>query len=262
MCRCRRVVVIVALLCGALALAGGLRRKYVVPILMYHSVTPDCDPENRLCVSTRTFERQMKFLKERRYQVVPLKIVAEAVRKKKQLPARTVALTFDDGYQNNYHYAFPILKKYQLPATLFIIVNEVGRSQNDRLNWQQLQEMQSSGLITIGSHCLGADPLTKISSVEERARQIGESKRILAQRMGEGITLFSYPEGRFTPEIRGMVIAAGYQAAVVTNPGRRFPNDDPFLLKRLRISETSRHLFVFWVEASGYYNLIREWRKK
>ena len=237
-----------------------IRGKYVAPIAMYHSVTPFAAPQNRLAITDATFDRQMHFLKSRRYNVVPLETLAAMIREKKKIPPKTVSITFDDGYKDNYIYAFPILKKYNLPATLFIITDEVGRP--DRVSWAEVKEMQDSGLVTIGSHTLGPDPLTKYKTKEEVKRQIFDSKKLLEEKLGRQVNTFSYPEGRFTDWIRQLVVDAGYKCAVATNPGKKFSSDDIFALKRLRISANCHNLFVYWVETSGYYNLMREYRHK
>lgn len=229
---------------------------------MYHSVHPDASSENRLEVSKKDFERQMLFLKSHRYNVLPLEAIGTLIREKKNVPAKTIAITFDDGYKDNYIYAFPVLKKYNLPATIFIIVNEVGRHQNDRLSWDEIKIMQDSGIITFGSHSLGPESLTNIKSEEKLRSEIFDSKKILEEKLDNEINVFSYPEGRFNEKIKQLIMEAGYKLAVTTNPGKRFPSDDVFALKRIRISSTSNNLFVFWVESSGYYNFIREYRHK
>ncbi len=238
------------------------RQQYVVPILMYHSVSPEARKENRLSVSEKTFERQMRFLKERKYKVLPLEELAALIKEKKKIPSRAVAITFDDGYKNNYTYAFPILKKYNLAATIFIIINEVGRRQDDRLSWQEIKVMTDSGLISIGSHTLGPEPLINIKSEREIRRQISESKKILEAKLGCPVVVFSYPEGRFNDKITQFVKDAGYKFAVATNPGKKISNDDAYALKRLRVSENTGNLFTFWIQTSGFYNFIRENRKK
>jgi peptidoglycan/xylan/chitin deacetylase (PgdA/CDA1 family) len=202
----------------------------------------------------------MRFLKKHHYKVLPLGNIATLVRNKSKIPSKSIAITFDDGYKDSYTHAFPILKKYGLPATLFIIVNEVGRS--DRLSWQDIKDMQSCGLINFGSHAVGPDPLVKIASEEELKMQIFDSKKILEKKLDRTVDAFSYPEGRFNAKIRQLVIDAGYKLAVATNPGKNFANDDNFALKRLRISSTCDNLFVFWIETSGYYNFMREHRHK
>lgn len=235
-----------------------MRHNYVVPILMYHSVDIKPAPKNRLAVSVTSFERQMRFLKKHRYNVIFLEALGDLIRDNKKVPARTLVITFDDGYKNNYDYAFPVLKKYNLAATVFVIIDEIGRY--DRLTWDQIRQMQGSGVVAFGSHSLGPQPLVDIKTDEELKRQIFDSKKILGERLGGESTTFSYPEGRFNPKIREMVIAAGYKAAVTTSPGKKFPSGDVFALKRLRISSTSDNLFVFWIEISGIYTFIKEHR--
>ncbi len=243
-------------------LVSFIQGKYVVPIVMYHSVDPNAKPENRLAVTLKTFERQMHFLKNRNYNVLPLESVATLIKERKKIPPKTIAITFDDGYKDNYIYAFSVLKKYDFPATIFLIVNEIGRQENDRLNWKEIKEMQDSGLVTFGSHTLSHPLLTDIKSEDDLKKDIFSSKKILEEKLGRKVNAFSYPGGRFNDKIKQLVITAGYKLAVATNPGKKFADDDIFALKRLRISENCNNLFVFWVETSGYYNFMREHRHK
>lgn len=243
-----------------LFLIGFVRGQYVTPIIMYHSIDPNATAENRLAITPENFQRQMRFLKNHHYTVLPLESLAGLIKEKKRIPSKSIAITFDDGYKDNYIYAFPILKKYNLPATIFIIVNEIGRP--DRLSWDELKAMQDSGLITFGSHTLGHEHLPDIKSEQDLQKQIFDSKGILEEKLNKEITIFSYPNGGFNDRVRQLVIDAGYKLAVATNPGKKFANDDIFALKRLRISATSDNLFIFWVETSGYYNFMREHRHK
>jgi peptidoglycan/xylan/chitin deacetylase (PgdA/CDA1 family) len=260
--RRRLIIVLGIILIIIFSLLGFIRRQYVVPILMYHSVSEAPVSGNRLAVSVDSFRRQMQFLKNHNYNVVPLEAVANLITGQKKIPAKTLAITFDDGYRDNYTNAFPILKKYNLPATMFIITNEVGRPGGDRLSWDEIKIMRDSGLIAFGSHCLGPEPLVNIKSEQDLRREIFDSKKILAERLKKEINAFSYPGGLFNDKIRQLVIDAGYKLAVTTNPGKKILNNDIFALKRLRISSTSDNLFVFWIESSGYYNLLRENRHK
>lgn len=264
MFKAKRLVLIVAAVFLALFLLGSfIQRGYVVPVLMYHSISYRSDPiMHRLIVSPDTFQRQMRFLKERRYNVVSLEKIAVLVKQKKKLLPRTIAITFDDGFKDNYDYAFPILKKYNLPATIFVIINEIGRRQGDRLSWEQIREMSGSGVISIGSHGLMPEPLVNLKSEAELKKEIFDSKKIIEEKLGKSVSAFCYPEGGFNPRIKELVGEAGYRVAVATSPGKEFPNDDIFALKRLRISETSRNLFVFWIQASGFYTFIKERRDK
>ncbi|MDD5167140.1 MAG: polysaccharide deacetylase family protein [Candidatus Omnitrophica bacterium] len=264
MFKIRKLIIIVSLifLAGVLLLANSIRQHYIVPIIMYHYVHPNPDSKDRLTVSPVTFERQMRFLKEKRYNVIPLEELATLIKDKKKIPPKTIVITTDDGHKDNYDYIFPILRKYNLPATMFVIIDEIGRPQNDRLSWDEIKEMQDSGIISIGSHSLGPEPLINIKSEEEIKRQVFESKRILEEKSGKEVSAFSYPEGFFNAKIKKMVMDAGYKASVATSPGINFPDNDPFALKRLRISSNAGNLFIFYIEASGYYLPVREFQRR
>ncbi|MDD5155235.1 MAG: polysaccharide deacetylase family protein [Candidatus Omnitrophica bacterium] len=255
----KRLIVVCLLATGCiLFFAAFIRGKYVVPIVMYHSVNPAASRKTMLVISPETFERQMRFLQKHRYNVITLSELADLITNNRKIPPRTIVITLDDGYRDNYTYAFPILKKYNIPATVFIITDEVGRPQGDRLGWEDIKRMQDSGLVTVGSHTLGPEPLINIRSAEEIRKQIFASKQILEQKLGRQVDVFSYPEGGFNANIRQLVIDAGYKAAVATNPGKNYPDNDVFALKRLRISENAANMFIFWVETSGYYTFMKE----
>jgi peptidoglycan/xylan/chitin deacetylase (PgdA/CDA1 family) len=261
MFRQKRLIGVLSIIALVFVLAAGfIRHQYLLPIAMYHSVTPVVPEGNRLTVSVKTFERQMEFLKEHKYNVISLDAAGELIKSGKKVPSRTLVLTFDDGYEDNYIYAYPILKKYNIPATVFIIVNEVGKP--GRLSWDQLKEMQDSGLITFGSHSLSHPFLECVEDDQKLIDETAGSRKILQEKLGKQVNTFSYPCGRLNARVRGYAVNAGYEVAVATNPGKKMANNDVFALKRLRISENAANLFVFWAETSGYYNFIRENRHK
>jgi len=252
------VLCIIAISVGSLTVF--ISRQYVLPILMYHSVSASVPQGNRIIVSVDTFQRQMKFLKEHNYNVLTLEAAGDLIKNKKKIPARSIVLTLDDGYKDNYIYALPVLKKYNFPATIFIVFSQVGMP--GMLNWDEIKQMQDSGLITFGSHTINHPFLEFVKTDEELIREIGDSKNLMENNLNKVVNTFSYPMGRFSERARNLVIACGYKVGVVTNPGKKYPNDDVFALKRLRISENAKNLFVFWIESSGYYNFIREHRHK
>ncbi|MDO8488873.1 MAG: polysaccharide deacetylase family protein [Candidatus Omnitrophota bacterium] len=233
-----------------------LRSQYMVPIIMYHSVTPQARIDNRVEVSASRFQYQMEFLKNHHYNIVSLEEAGKMIKERKRVPAKTIAITFDDGYEDNYIYAYPVLKRLKIPATIFIIVNEVDRSNGDRLNWNQIKEMQGSGLISFGSHTLDHFYLPEVKSEEELIRQIFGSKISLEEKLGVPINTFCYPAGRFNLHIKDLVAQAGYKYAFATGLGRKYSNQDVYLIERVRVSE-SDNLFELWAKISGYYNTFR-----
>ncbi|TRZ94275.1 polysaccharide deacetylase family protein [bacterium] len=258
----RKSIIVVS--CAVIIIAvfsAYVRSLYIVPVIMYHSVSADAEPDNRMQVSVDLFTRQMKFLKNHHYNVLSLEAVGQMIRDKKRFPPKSVAITFDDGYKDNYVYAYPVLMKLGLPATIFIIYNEVARSLGDRLSWDEIKEMQASGLITIGSHTLDHPNLVEIKSEAELKRQIFDSKKNLEEKLGVPVNAFCYPSGRFNAQVRDLVIQARYRFAVATGLGKNFSNQDIYLIKRVRVSN-SDNLFDFWAKISGYYNSFREHNHK
>src|SRR5690606_30523312 len=99
-----------------------------VPVLMYHYITPQAyndQPNNNSIMNLEAFEEGMKYLYEQGYYTATLEELEQYVMGKKALPAKSVVITFDDGYQNNYVYAYPILKKYGFNATIFLIGSRI-----------------------------------------------------------------------------------------------------------------------------------------
>ncbi|MFC1646553.1 polysaccharide deacetylase family protein [Candidatus Omnitrophota bacterium] len=151
-----KIISIITILFLLLILGFGLflRHIYLKPVLMYHYIVDtDLAEKDKRIVRPRTFEQQMSFLKVNEYNVISLEEFAVYLREKKQVPRNTVVLTFDDGHLDNYEEAYPILKKYGLKATMFVIVDSLDKP--NFVTKKQIVEMSNSGLITIGSHTLG-----------------------------------------------------------------------------------------------------------
>lgn len=250
---------IILAICLMVLVAGALwaKAQYVVPVIMYHKVDGN-SATSRLSVSPESFEKQMRFLKNQRYNVVKLEDLADIIRKNK-IPPKTIAITFDDGYESNYTNAFPVLKKVGLHATIFIIPALVGTE--GYLNWNQIIEMSESGFVGIGSHTM-THPWLPTQPVQKLDPEIRDSKIAIENRLNKEAAAFSYPLGGFNKDVREKVAQAGYKIAVATNPGKKYPKHDIFAMKRLRISSTSDNLFVFWFEITGFYTWIKEHRDK
>ena len=253
----KRYVVIIIVLFTAVAVVFYARAQYVVPIIMYHNIDEN-SLTSRLSVLPESFKTQMRFLKNQHYNVVKLEGLADMI-KNNRVPSKTIAITFDDGYENNYLKAYPVLKELGLRATIFIVPAMVGTE--GYMTWGQIIEMSESGAISIGSHSmthawLPDQPDQKLDS------EIMGSKRSIESHLNKEVGAFSYPLGGFNKDVREKVINTGYKIAVATNPGKRYTKHDLFAMKRLRISSTSDNLFVFWFEITGFYTWIKEHRDK
>lgn len=246
---------------SAILVAGNLFLSsiYVAPIAMYHSIDETSDKSNRLIVSPQDFQRQMSFLKRNGYNVISLEALAEIINSKRRLPKKTICITFDDGYENNYIYAYPVLKALEFPATIFVYTDAIGRP--GYLTAKEIKEMAAGGL-DIGAHTRTHFWLGAGQDLKKAKEEISGSKKELEKIISKKVASFSYPGGGFTKDARQLVVDARYKVAVATNPGRKYPKHDPYALKRLRISRNCGNLFVFWFETNGYYTWIKEHRDK
>ncbi len=233
-----------------------LRSVYVVPVLMYHNIDQNWK-ESKLSVSPQSFKRQMEFLVRNKYNIISLHKLKKLQESGKPIPYKTVAITFDDGYENNYTNGFDVLNKHNIPAAVFVVVDKIGKS--GYMNWRQIEEMAENN-IEIGSHTLSECYLPSIKDEAQLKREIYDSKRIIKKRIPEAGDFIAYCSGGFNEKIRQVVIDAGYDGACATNPGKDYPDDDMYAIKRIRISRTSDNLFVFWIETSGFYTWIKEHR--
>jgi peptidoglycan/xylan/chitin deacetylase (PgdA/CDA1 family) len=251
----RRLLVSIVVFIFAIGGFLWAKKQYVVPIAMYHRID-DKAAFSKLSVSPESFKRQMQFLKRHDYNVVKLEDLPDLL-EKGNVPHKTIAVTFDDGYENNYTAAYPVLKELGLPATIFISPALIGTE--DYLTWDQVIEMSESGVISIGSHTMTHSWLPG-SDEHKLDVEIIDSKRAIESHIRRPVISFSYPLGGFDRHVREKVIKAGYKISVATNPGKAYPKHDLFAMKRVRISRTSDSLFVFWIETSGFYTWIKEHR--
>ncbi len=233
-----------------------MKTAYVVPVLMYHAIDHN-DKATKLSVSPESFEKQMEFLHKNKYNVLTLDRLAAYIKNKKGIPLKTVAITFDDGFYNNYQSAYPVLKKYNIPATIFVIVGKIG--QPGYVGWKEIKEMSDSGVVTIGSHTLSHKWLPEMGTRQLKSELSG-SKAMLEERIGKPVNALCYPIGAHDQRVEREASLAGYTCAVATNPGRFSPIDDVYSIKRVKVSRTSDNLFVFWLETSGYYTWVKEHR--
>lgn len=212
-------------------------QKIQVPILMYHYIRVNPDPNDKigagLSVTPDNFNAQLDYLKNHSYQTITLDDLILALAGTKQLPARPIILTFDDGYADFYSTAFPALKQRQMQATAYIITGFVGKS--DYLTWNQIKELDKSGLITIGAHTVNHVDLPKVTS-KIAQDEIENSKQTLAKQLGHAINHFCYPSGKYNDATITLVKNAGYLSATTVAGGTTHSYNDRYQLTRVRIN--------------------------
>ena len=246
-----------SVLAAAVVIAGGVSwwvsRYHVVPIIMYHHVTRLDSPQPDT-VSPERFEWHMVYLKKHHFTVLPLTAFIEALQSGIPVPRKSVVITFDDGYEDNYTQAFPILKEYKFPATIFVVADSVNTK--GFLTTAQMKELLANG-IEIGSHTRTHAYLPD-TPVDVRRTEIFDSKRRLEEETGVRVAHFAYPTGGFDEEIKEMVKQAGYDSACTTNRGYDRFNRDLHELKRVRFSDQDNRVDYLWMKLTGFYNLFRQ----
>ncbi|CUU07115.1 Peptidoglycan/xylan/chitin deacetylase, PgdA/CDA1 family [Candidatus Thermokryptus mobilis] len=194
-----------------------------IPILTYHKV--DTKFEFGITrVSPGQFERQIKFLSKQGYKGIT---VSEA-RGLNATDEKFVCITFDDGYEDVFHYAFPILKRYGFRATVFVISNFVGKS-NDwdfgfgikfkHLNWDQIKILFDNGW-EIGSHSANHRALTLLDD-EDVKFEVGSSKYEIEKNLGTVVKSFAPPFSRYDENIVRIAFECGYEGVYVLTNGRK-----------------------------------------
>ena len=136
--------------------------------------------------------------------------LVNALRQGRRVPPRSVVLTFDDGWENQFRYALPILMQYDFTATFFIFTNAIGRPHF--LSWEQVATMDKVGM-TIGGHTRFHPDLIKIKDPELLKKEIIDSKKIIESHLLKPTNLFAYPFGQYNDVIISVVKEAGYTAA-------------------------------------------------
>ncbi len=230
--------------------------RRTIPILMYHSITSD-EQKNILTLSKNTFETQMQYLSNRGFYIARLEELAKKIEAGENIPKNWVVLTFDDGFKDFYSSAYPMLKRLEFKATVFVITNSLEISKNS-LDWKDLENLAKDSSIDIGAHCLEHIPLPLLESSKARNEIFG-SKRILEERLGREVKSLAYPYGAANDLLKKMVRDAGFRVAVGTAYQRgEFKDNDIYILKRVFVSRISQYPLVFKFMLSGYYVATRE----
>lgn len=210
-------------------------KEIKIPIIMYHYVEYVKDANDlirkRLDVVPSIFEDHLKALKKARYETYYVRDVPDILDGTIHYSTQSAILSFDDGYQDFYTDVLPLLKKYHMRATLYIIYDYIGKK--GFLNEQQIREIIDSDLVEIGSHTLDHVYL-KIAPKEYADKQIEESKKKFEERFGIKIKTFAYPYGAFNNDNIESVKKAGYTAAVSVISGEMQSKNNLFYLSRIR----------------------------
>lgn len=219
----------------------------LVPVLVYHNLGKDA--RGRLVLGVDTFAEQMKYLKTNGYRVVSVAEFVEWLHLRRQLPKKTVVLTFDDGYRSFRDYAYPVLKELKFTATLFVYTDYVGAGRN-ALNWDDLKALAAEGF-DVQAHSKSHGDLRRGDHESEAQygrrlhAELVEPPRVLAKSVGRPISFLAYPYGRADDAVLAKVKEQGYQAAFTVRRESNPPFVDVLRISRSQVyAEMTLEQFV------------------
>jgi peptidoglycan/xylan/chitin deacetylase (PgdA/CDA1 family) len=204
----------------------------LVPILVYHNLGPQA--KGRMILGAKSFEEQMRYLKSQGYRVVSLKEFVEFVSFKRQLPRKSVVLSFDDGYKAFLQYAYPTLKELGYTATLFVYTDYIGAGSN-ALSWADLKKLASEGF-DIEAHSKSHGNMRRASgeSADEYAKRLATElnlpRELFFKNLGYYPPLLAYPYGSQDDIVVRRAKEGGYVAAFTV-----FRQGNPSFVEPLKI---------------------------
>ncbi len=226
----------------------------MIPVLAYHKIDePTDDVKIRgAYTSPKNFRKQMLYLKKRGFGFYTAAELIDFYRENGEFPKKSVCVTLDDGWKDNFKNAFPVFQELQIKATIFLVPSCIGQKSGrvvadgeaarEHLSLDEIREMSAFG-IEFGSHTQNHKLLPQISP-EEVEFEVEESKKQIENLLQKHCRTFAYPAGFFTDRARAAVEKAGYSAAFTTVYGddKRI---DLYALNRTEILRRNRFIFQF-----------------
>lgn len=206
-----------------------------VLVLEYHHVADRVDDEEPLAeryfVPSADFAAQLDYLKAEGYETITMLDFSKAAKGKGTLPEKPLIITFDDGYEDNYTVALPLLEERGMKGEVYMVTNFIGRK--GYLTWDELRDMQQRG-IEIGCHTADHVPLVGLSRAEQED-QVRLSKLLMEWNGIKTVFSFSYPNGSSNAEIAELLRESNYLTAVTGDAGFNTFQTDPMFLQRVNI---------------------------
>ena len=209
-----------------------------ISILAYHQVRNNTKWDSflireLLITPPEIFEKDMKYLSDNGYKSIGLDELIYAINNNKVLNSKSVVITFDDGYRDQYINALPILEKYNIKATFFIYTNAIDKFPI-AMTWDQVIDLSNRGM-TIGAHTRSHPNLKKIKDENKLVNEILGSKLLLQEKIGKPVNFFAYPYGLYSSSTVQEVINVGYLGAVADTGGKVHTKKDVYTLKRFNM---------------------------
>jgi peptidoglycan/xylan/chitin deacetylase (PgdA/CDA1 family) len=204
----------------------------IVPVLLYHSISDSPSQDERFAVSRAQFEAHAAAVHASGRATLSISDLARALRGESALPERVAAITFDDGFADNYDAVLSLLNR-QLNSTLYIITGTIGAP--DRLTQSQVAQLAHMRGVEIGAHTVCHPYLDELDE-HEIGEEVASSKRELEDLVQRTVRSFAYPHGAYDRRVRQAVVDAGYRSAVGVKNAISHLKDDPFAIARWTVT--------------------------
>jgi peptidoglycan/xylan/chitin deacetylase (PgdA/CDA1 family)/GT2 family glycosyltransferase len=223
-------------------------------ILMYHAFGTEAEEASRFILPVRRFARQMAWLSRFGYNVLGLEEFLRYRQEHRLAPAPSLIITIDDGYQDNFTLAFPILRRHKFPATIFLVSQKLGQDNHwdegstltgrPLVALSQVNQMFREG-IHFGAHTQTHPHLTALSR-EKMQQEIHGSKQDLQKMLQIPVETFAYPYGDFNASVKEVVEEAGFRGSCSVEGGTNSPKTPSHILRRVEVYGTDS-LFRFFM---------------
>jgi len=183
-------------------------------ITLYHHVATDTPPSTT--ISPADFRAHLDYLKTNQFNVIGLDLMLDSIQNGRELPDKAIAITFDDGYSSIYETAFPMLKKYGFPFTLFVSTGPINNNQRNYMTWEQISEMSDAGVL-IANHMIEHPYMLERLAGESDSQWITrlrnellQAEQEIEQHTGQSHKYLAYPYGEFDKAIKNMLAETGF----------------------------------------------------
>lgn len=239
------IIAIIAIIIGGLfslyKYKEDKRVELKIPVLLYHDfvkTVPEKDTDDFNYINTpEGFEENIQVFLENGYTPISMEELNDAYNLKSELPTKPILITFDDGHYSNYEYIYPILKKYNVKASIFVVTDKVGKEIDGKkyLGWNECLEMQESGLVEIFSHSKRHVFYDRFPA-KEILKDVNESYKAIEENLGEkSFKAFAYPYGAYTRETVLVLKLSGIDMHVYDLGMNNFKNLNRDYIKRINI---------------------------
>jgi len=207
-----------------------------VTVLIYHRFGEDKYPSTNIAVER--FSQQLEFLSSNNYQVISLEQLVHSLNEGSRLPDRAVVITIDDGYRSVYTEAWPVLKQYGYPFTVFVYAKATENKHWNYMTWDQVKEMKAAG-VDFQNHGFAHEHMAfKPEGMDQEEYKswiradLAVSTRILSEELEERPRFFAVPYGEYNETVLDEIRTFGYEAILLQDPGSVSKDTDPFAIPR------------------------------